>query len=147
MSSGNKDDAHRPLELPQWWPRADGVFQFPRDSSLPTAAKALRGHLDELGSAMSALHGEGFVTAEDLGNWDAGQTLTGTVQAAHAHIGAVYREFQRQLENTAALLVKAHENHNGAEESSARASRRLGNTELPHLPGATPTQRTAPSMD
>ncbi len=147
MSSGSEEDRNAPLRLPTWWPEASGQVRFPTDSSLPTAARALRGHLDALGAAMSSLHAEGLVTADDVGNWDAGQEFSGTVKAAHEHIASVYREFQRQLEAAATLLMRSHQGHTEAEESSAKASRPLDGAVPPSLPRPVPTQRTAPSMD
>jgi hypothetical protein len=147
MSAGNHGNTSTPLRLPDWWPEATGQVRFPTDDSLPTAAKALRGHLDQLGSAMDTLHAQGAVTAEDLGNWDAGQALTGTVKAAHEHISAVYRQFQRQLEAAAELLIRSHESHGAAEEASVRSVRRAGGVAPPHAPEGIPTQRTAPPMD
>ena len=140
MSPGNSDK-HAPLQLPTWWPEASGDVQFPLDSSLPTASKNLRGHLDALSAAMSSLGGDGLVTAEDVGNWDAGQEFAGTVKNAHEHIGNVYREFQRQLEYATNLLNKSHQNHTAAEEASEKASR-LGGESPQHIPTAAPTRQS-----
>lgn len=145
--TGNPSDQHEPLRLPGWWPGARGDVRFPTDGSLPTASKALDGHLDTIDEAMRILAGEGFVTAEDVGDWDAGQELTRTVKAAHEHILAVYRDFQRQLAATSLLLVKQHRSQTDAEEASAKASRRLDGADVPSPPPILPTQQNTPSMD
>lgn len=112
---------------------------------------ALSGHQTELNAAMSFLHSEGLVTADDVGNWDAGQVFAGTAKSAHEHILTVYREFQRQLEEVSRLLAKSDQSHGAAEAASREASQQAG---APlHIPqsappyGGVPTQRTAPSKD
>ncbi|MEV5748314.1 hypothetical protein AB0L00_10885 [Actinoallomurus sp. NPDC052308] len=145
--TGKQDDRHEPLRLPDWWPSARGHVKFPTDGSLPTASKALDGHLDGLDEAMRMIAEEGLVGAEAIGNWDAGQQLARTVKTAHENILEVYREFQRQLAAASQLLLTQHRNHNDAEEASSKASRRLDDGEAPPLPPTIPTQRTAPSVD
>ena len=97
------------------------------------------------------LHSEGLVTADDVGNWDAGQTFAGTARSAHEHVLAVYREFQRQLEEVSRLLAKSDQSHGAAEAASRKASQQAG---APlHMPqgapphAGVPTQQTAPSKD
>jgi hypothetical protein len=146
MSSGNNRGPHESLKIPDWWPKAQGYVKFPTDGSLPTAARALDGHLDALAAAMRLLDSEGLVTAEDLGNWDAGQQLAGAMKVAHEHIGAVYREFQRQLAAASALLVRHHQNQSDAEEASAKASRRIDDGGVSSPPATSPTQKTTGSF-
>jgi hypothetical protein len=145
--TGNPSDQHEPLSLPEWWPTARGHVQFPADGTLSTASKALDGHLGSLDEAMRTLAGQGLVTADDVGNWDAGRELAGTVKAAHEHILAVYREFQRQLAAASALLITQHRSQTDAEEASSKASRRIDDGGALPSPPAAPTQQTAPSMD
>jgi hypothetical protein len=147
MSSGKNHDAHEPLRIPDWWPKAKGYTKFPTDGSLSTAAKALDGHLDALDAAMSRLESEGSVTAEDIGNWDAGQHLAGAANAAHEHIGAVYREFQRQLATVSILLVKHHQRQGDAEHAATKASRRITDGGVSSPPTTPPTQKTTRSFD
>jgi hypothetical protein len=144
MSPGNQD-AHEPLRLPTWWPGASGTMKFPADSSMMTVVNALSGHQGELDSAMNALHTEGLVTADDVGNWDAGTEFAGTAKSAHQHVLAVYREFQRQLEEVVNLLAKSDHSHSEAEAAARKASQQAG---APlDIPQGVPTQQTAPSKD
>lgn len=150
MSTGDRG-THEPLRLPDWWPGASRKVKFPDDSSMMTVVNALSGHQGELELAMNFLHAEGLVTADDVGNWDAGQTFAGTAKSAHEHVLAVYREFQRQLEEVSRLLAKSDQSHGAAEAASRKASQQAG---APlHIPqGApphvgVPTQQTAPSKD
>lgn len=144
-------DAHESLRLPQWWPGASGTVKFPDDSSLKTVVNALSGHHAELDAAMSFLHSEGLVTADDVGNWDAGQTFAGTAKSAHEHVLTVYREFQRQLEEVSRLLAKSDQSHGAAEAASRKASQQAGaplqipQGAPPH--SGVPTQQTTPSKD
>ena len=147
MAPGNKDDAHAPLKIPDWWPGATGNVRFPTDDSLSKAARALHGHLDALDKAMKELHGNGLVTAEDLGNWDTGQALAKTVKTAHEHISAVYRDFQQQLAVAASVLVTTGRNHSDAEHAATRAVRRLGGGEPAQAPSAEPTLQNTPPMN
>jgi precorrin-4 methylase len=120
-------------------------MKFPADSSVTTVVNALSSHQDELDSAMSVLHAEGLVTADDVGNWDAGKEFAGTAGSAHQHVLAVYREFQRQLEEVVRLLAKSDHSHSAAEEASRKASQQAG---APlDIPRGVPTQQTAPSKD
>jgi precorrin-4 methylase len=144
MSAGDQEK-HEPLRLPTWWPGASGTVKFPDDSSMMTVVNALSGHQGELDSAMSVLHAEGLVTADDVGNWDAGEEFAGTAKSAHQHVLAVYREFQRQLEEVVRLLAKSDHSHSAAEAASRRASQRAG---APlDVPNGVPTQQSAPSKD
>ncbi|GAA4619478.1 hypothetical protein GCM10023195_88100 [Actinoallomurus liliacearum] len=145
--TGSGNDRHQPLNLPDWWPKARGYVKFPTDGSLPTASKALDGHLAGLDEAMRYLASEGLVTAEDVGNWDAGQELARTAKTAHGHILEVYREFQRQLAAVSLLLIQQHRTQSEAEEASSKAPRRLDEGGALPQPPTVPTQRTAPSMD
>lgn len=144
MSSGNQD-AHEPLRLPNWWPGASGTMKFPDDSSMMTVVNALSGHQGELDSAMRFLHSEGLVTADDVGNWDAGREFADTARSAHQHVLTVYREFQRQLEEVVRLLAKSNHSHGAAEAASRKASQQAGDPL--HMPQGVPTQQTAPSKD
>lgn len=146
MSSGKKGDAHAPLQVPGWWPGATGKVRFPIDDSLATASKALSDHLASLETVMSGLQSDSLVTAEDLGNWDAGQEFATTVHAAHAHINAVYRDFRQQFAAAAQLLVDTGQNHQDAEDAATKAVRRLGG-ETPMTPDPRPTRQNTPSMD
>lgn len=146
MASGDKNEAHAPLKLPGWWPEVGGRMRFPTDDSLPSSAKALRGHLDALDMAMRDIADNGLVTAADVGNWDAGQTLAQAVNAAHTHISDVHRAFQEQLEVVARLLVTNHEGHDNVEHESTRESRRLSG-QVPDPPTTQPTRQSTPSID
>lgn len=147
MAPGNKDHAHAPLKVPDWWPGATGNVRFPTDDSLSKAASALRGHLDALDKAMTELQSNGLVTAEDVGNWDAGQALAKTVKAAHEHISAVYQDFQQQLAEAVRVLIMTGQNHSDAEHAATRAVRRLGGGESAKTPSAEPTLQNTRSMD
>ncbi len=147
MAPGNKDDANAPLKVPDWWPGATGNVRFPTDDSLSKAASALRGHLENLDMVVSGLQNDGLVTAEDLGNWDAGQELAKTVKSAHEYISAVYQDFQQQLAAAIQALVNTGQNHSNAEHAATRAVRRLGGGEPSQTPSAAPTRQNTPSMD
>lgn len=146
MAPDNKDKTHTPLEVPPWWPGATGTMRVPADGSLKGAAKALDRQLRALDIAMSDLDGDGLVTAADVGNWDAGQTLAQTVKNAHEHISTVCCHFQEQLSSAAQFLLEAQQGHADAEHAATKAARMVSDASSP-VPNSYPTRQSTPSMD
>jgi hypothetical protein len=111
-------------------------------SILEEALNALTGT-----GALGDLQTNGLVTAAELGNWDAGQALAGTTQAAHEHITSVFHAFMNEYAAAAQTLRKMAAHYTGTEQGLTSHARQIGAQERQQIPTDNPTWPNVPSAD
>lgn len=103
-------------------PRGAGDVDVFRDA-LKKAAKALEDNLRVAAIGMQKLRDRGALTTQQLGDWDAGHQLGGTVDAAHREILAGYEQYLAQYQAVIDALHRTAATYEGAErDSDARLS-------------------------
>jgi hypothetical protein len=130
------------LRLPSSWPGADGGgrdLEVDPDKLLQAAA-LLESAVPGLTGSLDDLRARGSVTAQQAGNWDAGQTLAATTQRASAGISAVYDEFVNDYVAAIELLRTTAAHYRDAEDATTGQVREVS-------PGSAPTRSTAPPAD
>ncbi|MCO6006305.1 hypothetical protein NE236_15040 [Actinoallomurus purpureus] len=117
-------------------------------SKIGHAASILEDALEALGGtgALGNVQAQGLVTAAELGNWDAGQALAGTTQAAHEHITAVFQDLIRQYAAAIQTLRKTAANYADTEAGLTKHERRIGGQAQP-ASAENPTWHNVPSAD
>jgi hypothetical protein len=138
----------RGSESPKTWPGGGAPDVKWAPEKLEHAAKLLQQGLESLAGsgALTDLQAKGLVTAAELGNWDAGQTLAGTAKNAHGHITQVFQDFVRELAAAVEVLRKTADNYGGTEEALTKRVRKLGDSES-QQPSQAPTWHNVPSAD
>jgi hypothetical protein len=63
------------------------------------------------------------LTAQHLGNWDAGQTLSITTDQAYRYLGGSYREFLTEYQAAISALLKVADTYDDAEEMTEKRVR------------------------
>ncbi|GAB3983200.1 hypothetical protein GCM10029978_089170 [Actinoallomurus acanthiterrae] len=118
-------------------------------SKIGHAASILEEALEALGStgAFNKLQTDGPVTGTDLGNWDAGQALAATGQAAHDHITSVFQEFVQEYRAAVHALRKTAAHYTGTEHVLTDHSRQIGAQERRTTSKDNPTWPNVPSAD
>ncbi|MCP2341989.1 hypothetical protein [Actinomadura rupiterrae] len=91
-------------------------------SKILGAAAALERALDAFGDtgALEGLQARGKVTAQQVGNWDAGQALAQTVGLSHQHISSVSVELLSGYRAVIEALRRSASNYGVAEDDTQR---------------------------
>ncbi|MCO5966917.1 hypothetical protein [Actinoallomurus soli] len=118
---------------------------FKIDHAASILERALE-HLSATG-ALDEVQTQGLLTAAELGNWDAGQTLAGTTEAAYKHISAVSRDFLTQYAAAIRLLRRTAAHYSGTEEGLAQHIRQIGGGREQPTRAQSPTWANTPSAD
>lgn len=98
-------------------PNGAGDVDVFRDA-LTKAAKTLEANLRVASRAMRDLRGNGVLTTQQLGDWDASRQLGGTVETAHREIVAGYQQFLTQYQAVIDALHQTAAAYDGAEQES-----------------------------
>jgi hypothetical protein len=94
-------------------------------SEVEVVRAALRHVAKNLDRTLQAFEGAGSpddlrtraaLTAQHLGNWDAGQTFTQTTDQLYRHVVGSYREFLDEYQAAISALLKVAQTYDDAEE-------------------------------
>jgi hypothetical protein len=135
-------------QYPKSWFGGRGPYVKWAPAKIGDAASILEKALETLAGtgALNNVQSQGILTAAELGNWDAGQELARTTQAAHEHITAVFQDFIQQYAAAIQTLRKTAANYSGTEEDLTKHARRIAGQEQPSS-AKTPTWHNVPSAD
>jgi uncharacterized protein YukE len=96
-------------------------------SALRTAAKSLDGNVRTFTGpgSLSDLQSRGAVTAQHLGNWDAGQALARTTDQAYQQLTRAYSDFMSDYRDAISALLKTAERYAETEQENLNLIRAL----------------------
>jgi hypothetical protein len=96
-------------------------------SALRSAAKALDENLKTFSGSGSLgdVQSRGAVTAQHLGDWDAGQALTRTTDQAYQQLTRAYSDFMAEYREVISVLLKTADEYDDAEQENLERIRAL----------------------
>ncbi|GAA0316780.1 hypothetical protein NE235_15300 [Actinoallomurus spadix] len=144
----NEGGTQRGAQYPKLWVGGGAPDVKWEPSKIGHAAAILENALENFAAtgAINKLQAHGRLTAAELGNWDAGQALAGTTQAAHEHITAVAHDLILQYAAVIQLLQKTAAGYSGTEQKLAEHARQIGGRRRP-TSATDPTWHNVPSAD
>lgn len=116
--------------LPRTLPSVGDHIEVDRDV-LRDVAKRLHADLQDIkGWGSGSLNdlqnnSQGLVTADDLGQYPAGQAISQTFQQAYDQIGSVYQQFVTSYEQVIQAIQRSADNYQSAEDATAASAHQV----------------------